>query len=306
MNALIPYKSALYHSLPLLPPGPRSWWLLLKLLGRRYPLVVYLRGSFLFLPLGLTSRLAASRYIEGEHVVNRYLKPIEELTGPVAERGLRLRIQREAARAARDILSRDATGAGPKVAIHAAASVASKSWPSERYSELADRLDAELGAGVHFLGSPADRALLESIAGGARRPHACHWSLGLPEVVALIAQCDLFIGNDSGLSHIAAAVGTRQVVIWGPAPLGITYPKALPGRSVIFWHDLPCRATCPEFQCNNPVRVECLKRTGVEDVVRAAHRLLEPGSEDRGEGLPASTAGLPSAPGELLAEGPRR
>ena len=47
----IPYKSWLYHPLPILPPGLGKWLLVLRLLFRRYPLVVYLRGSFPFLLL---------------------------------------------------------------------------------------------------------------------------------------------------------------------------------------------------------------------------------------------------------------
>ncbi len=218
VNGLIPYKSSLYHSSPLLPPGPRSWWLLLKLLKRRYPLVVYLRGSFLFLPLGLTSRLAATKYIEGEHVVARYMKPVEELLGPIPGRRLHLQIQPAAVGVAREALSRESSCDGPRVAIHATASTASRSWPAERFSELADRLHAEFRARVHFVGGPADRTPLEMIVAGARQPHAFHCSLRLPEVAALISQCDLFIGNDSGLSHIAAAVGTREVVIWARPP----------------------------------------------------------------------------------------
>lgn len=296
VDGTLAYRSSLYHPLPLLPPGPRSWWLLLKLLGRRYPLVVYLRGSFLFLPLALTSRLASMKFVEGEHVVDRYMKPVEELLGPIPERDLRLHIRPEAASAAREALSRGPSGDGPTVAIHATASAASKSWPAERYSELADRLRDDFGARVHFLGGPADRALLEAIAGGAREPHACHWSLRLPEVTALIAQCDVFIGNDSGLSHIAAAVGTPEVVIWGPAPLSITYPKARPGRSLILWHDLSCRAGCPEVRCNNPIHLECLTRTGVDDVMAAAGRLLKGGPADRARSISTPTDSAILAP----------
>ena len=95
----IPYKSWLYHAVPIRLPGPRAWWVLLKLVGRRYPLVVYLRGSTPFLFLGLTSRLAAAKFVEGEPIIDRNLKPLEELLGPMTDRQPRLRVQREAAHA---------------------------------------------------------------------------------------------------------------------------------------------------------------------------------------------------------------
>ena len=118
----------------------------------------------------------------------------------------------------------------PRIAIHAATSAASKMWPAERFSKLADQLASQWDAQVHFLGIAADRACLESIAGEARQRHTYHDLLRLPETVALIAQCDLFIGNDSGLSHIAAAVGTPMVVIWGPAARAAR-PASRPGRN---------------------------------------------------------------------------
>jgi ADP-heptose:LPS heptosyltransferase len=272
---LFAHKSPLYHDLPLVPPGPRSWWMLLKLLWKRYPLVVYLRGTFLFLPLGLTSRLAATKFVEKEHVLDRNMKPIEQLLGPIPDRQLRLHIQPEAARVARGLFSGDGSRRGPRIAIHAASIVESRIWPAERFSEVADRLASHWDAQVHFLGSAADRARLASIAGRAREPHAYHDSLSLPETVALIAQCDLFIGNDSGLSHVAAAVGTPLVLIWGSSVLSTARPAARPGRIQILYHVLPCRATCPEIVCNSPTHLECLRRTRVDDVLDAASRLLE-------------------------------
>jgi ADP-heptose:LPS heptosyltransferase len=269
------YRSALYHALPLRPPGPRSWWLLLKLLSRRYPLVVYLRGSFLFLPLGLTSRLAATKFVESEHVLDRYFKPLERLLGPTPRPQLRLHIDLEAAHAARKLLAKEGWRRRPAIAIHPAASAASKMWPAERFGELADRLQTELGAQVHFVGSGADRATLEAIAQHAQNSHAYHSSLSLPEVVALIAECDLFVGNDSGLSHIAAAVDTKLVVIWGPAVLSTARPASPAGRMRILYHDLPCRAICPEICCNSAVHLECLMRTQVADVMAAAGFLLK-------------------------------
>jgi ADP-heptose:LPS heptosyltransferase len=277
VDELIPYKSSLYHALPLLPPGPRCWWLLLKLLGRRYPLVVYVRGSFLFLPLCLTSRLAATKFIQDEHVIDRYLRPLEEILGAVPRRDPWLQVHPESARTAREVLSGGASSDGPRVVIHATASAAAKSWPAERFVELADRLHGEFQAQIHFVGGPSDQVLLKTIKAGATKPHTYHWTLKLPDVVALIAQCSLFIGNDSGLSHIAAAVGTHLVVIWGPASRSMASPRTRAGQCLILWHDLPCRPTCPELECNNPNHLECLTRTRVDDVLDASRRLLSRG-----------------------------
>jgi ADP-heptose:LPS heptosyltransferase len=98
----------------------------------------------------------------------------------------------------------------------------------------------------------------------------------LPEVVAVVAACDLFIGNDSGLSHIAAAVKTPVVVLWGPANLNMARPEAPAERCAVLYHELPCREGCPETHCINPVTNECLLRIEVEEVLDAASSQLAP------------------------------
>lgn len=271
----IAYRSWIYHALPIVPAGPRSLWTVARLLWRRYPLVVYLRGSAPFLALGLTSRLSATKFLVGEPVIDRYLKPLEALYGPIEERQPTLHIEDGVARKVREMLERVESSGGPRIAIHAGASTSTKVWPSVRYARLADELARRYQARVHFLGSVAEREGLERIADLARGSHSYHWYLRLPETVALIAQCDLFIGNDSGLSHVAAAVDVPAVVLWGPVNLSMARPKASPERCVILYHDIPCRETCVEFRCLSPNPLECLTRTGVEDVLDAAGPLLE-------------------------------
>jgi ADP-heptose:LPS heptosyltransferase len=271
----VPYKTWMYHPLPVLPGGPRLWLLLVKLLWRRYPLVVYLRGALPFLCLGLTSRFAAARFVPGEPVVTRYLKALEPLTGPVSRRRPSLHVAAPAAAFARELLGADAPDR-PRVVIHATASAATKMWPAERFAALADRLAQEFDARVHFLGGPEDRAGLEAIAALARRPHAYHHTLRLPQVVAVLAAADLFVGNDSGLSHIAGAVGTRLVVLWGPANLNMARPEVPAEQCAILYHDLRCRDRCPECRCVNPTPLECLLKIQTDDVVEAARRFLAP------------------------------
>jgi ADP-heptose:LPS heptosyltransferase len=270
----IPYRSWLYHPLPILPGGPRAWWLIIKLLARRYPLVVYLRGSSPFLWLGLTSRFAAIKFVKAEPVIRRYMKALERLFGPLPEPLPRLSVNEDTKRFAQQLLNGHNGYSSPTVVIHASASSATKVWPPERFAALADELNATDGVRVHFLGGPADELLLERIADLSARKHRYHSSLRLPNVVAVIAGSDLFIGNDSGLSHIAAAVGTPSVVLWGPANLSMARPKAPPDRLTILYHDLPCRDACPEFKCTNPNQYECLMRTETADVLDAARRLL--------------------------------
>src|SRR5205823_12547344 len=92
------------------------------------------------------------------------------------------------------------------------------------FAALADALVTLLNAEVHFIGSADDRAAMNRIDELSERAHVFHIGLPLPHVVAAISICDLFIGNDSGLSHIAAAVGTPMIVLWGPVNLSMARP----------------------------------------------------------------------------------
>jgi ADP-heptose:LPS heptosyltransferase len=294
----IAYQTWMYHPLPILPGGPRLWWRILKLLWRRYPLVIYLRGSFPLLWLGLTSRFLAARFVFEEPVVSRYLKALEPALGLVAKGRPRLHVPLEETRRARAILGE---GSGPSVIIHAGASSGTKIWPAERFAALADGLAGTCAARVHFVGGADDRPRLRLIRGLAKAAHGYHTNLRLPRVSAVIAAADLFIGNDSGLSHIAAAVGTRLVVLWGSVNLSMARPEAAAGTCVILYHDLLCRDGCPESHCVNPSPLECLSRIRVEDVLGAARQMLP--RSPHGSSLPVVS--IPSPAATCRAEGIR-
>jgi ADP-heptose:LPS heptosyltransferase len=271
----IPYRCWYYHPMPIRPLSLAAWWLVIKLLRRRYPLVVYLRGSLPFLALGITSRLAAAKFVVGEPVIQRYLKPIEALLGhKIQNPTTRLRIDPEAARFAHNQLGKRDRPTGPRVAIHATTLSLTRLWRAERYAAVADELHESCGASVHFFGSPEEKAALENIARLSAHAHVFHDSLRLPQVVAALAACDLFIGNDSALAHIAAAVGTPVVVVWGASSLSMSRPSVPPDRCAVLYHDLPCRAVCPETHCVNAVPLECLTQIQTADVVVEAKRLL--------------------------------
>lgn len=281
INERIAYRSWLYHPLPPLPPGVRTLALVARLMWRRYPLVVCLRGSFSFLPLAFSSRFTATKFVEGEPVVRRYLRAIEAVAGPVRSGYPRLTIAPDVREQARHYLA-TLGDSGPRIAIHATASGGAKIWPAERFATVADELHRRCGAAVCFLGGPADEPALRRIEHFARHHHAYRTDLKLRQSVALIGECDLFIGNDSGLAHAAAAVETPVVVIWGAPNLSMARPMAPPAACTVLYHDVACRSVCREFRCHNRIALECLTRTEVDDVVQAAEKLLESAPSRKG------------------------
>jgi len=102
------------------------------------------------------------------------------------------------------------------------------SWEPERYAHLCNQLSRRHGAGVVMLGTEADRTVVEATLLDVESPvlELCGELAALEEVAAVLQRCDLLICGDSPLLHLAAAVGTPSVGLFGPtdgrrrAPLG--------------------------------------------------------------------------------------
>ena len=110
-----------------------------------------------------------------------------------------------------------------------------KVWPAERFAELALRLTAPdgalPGAGIAILGGPGDqeRSMATPVLTALPQALDLVGKLDLPEVAAVLARAAIFIGNDSGLMHLAAAAGAPTLGLFGPTPsdeYGPAGPKA--------------------------------------------------------------------------------
>jgi heptosyltransferase-2 len=135
-----------------------------------------------------------------------------------------------------------------------------KCWPLEYFTELASRLDAA-GYAVWVLGSHKDAGAGEQIAAGSRALNLCGRT-SLEDVIDLLAACEQAVSNDSGLMHIAAAVGIRVHGIYGSSSPKFTPP--LTKSREIHEIDLDCRP-CFEREC--PLgHLRCLKDLSVERI----------------------------------------
>jgi heptosyltransferase-2 len=106
-----------------------------------------------------------------------------------------------------------------------------KRWPQERYVELSKRLIQELGAKILIFGGPGEAQLGTDIA--ASIGNGCHNlcnRTNLRQAMALIDSCHAFVTNDSGLMHVAAALGTPQTAIIGPTDPIATGPLSTNSR----------------------------------------------------------------------------
>ena len=105
-----------------------------------------------------------------------------------------------------------------RIAIGAGASYGSaKCWPPSRFAELANRLQAGSDADVILFGTAGEAAVTRAICSELRRPAVdLTEKTSIADLPALLSQCHLFIGNDSGAMHVAAGVGLPVVAVFGP------------------------------------------------------------------------------------------
>ena len=115
----------------------------------------------------------------------------------------------------------------PLVALHPGSGSANKNWPLEQWIALGDALLAGGNAGsLLIVGGEADVKQLRSLGAVWRDQKKVIFAedLPLPELAAIVSECALFMGHDSGISHIAAAVGTRCLLLFGPTNPAVWAP----------------------------------------------------------------------------------
>jgi heptosyltransferase-2 len=149
---------------------------------------------------------------------------LESLPG---ESFIKLDVPDEPRRRAAETLS--AAGVRPdvlRIAIGAGASYgAAKCWPPDRFAAFANLFLSHTDADVILFGTPTEANVSFAIARGMRRaPIDLTGKTTIAELPALLSQCHLFVGNDSGAMHVAAAVGLPVVAIFGPTDPGGTAP----------------------------------------------------------------------------------
>jgi len=170
--------------------------------------------------------------------------------------------------------------AAVKIGIHAGTSIfkghANKRWPKENFVELIKLLPGyifylfgdkdEEEANTFISDSVADRERIIMING-----------IPIREVAAAIKNLDLFIANDSGLMHLAAACGTPVVALFGPTNPDLVRPWGVKHRVVRMKLDCsPCFYYSPRpLKCDSPDIYKCLRSLSVEDVKTAVGELLK-------------------------------
>ncbi|MBI5740232.1 MAG: glycosyltransferase family 9 protein [Nitrospirae bacterium] len=162
----------------------------------------------------------------------------------------------------------------PLVAMHPGARLQLKCWSAKGFAVVADRLIEESGANIIFTGSPDEVDLVKRIEKIMRnRPVVLAGETTIREMASILKKCDLFICNDSSPLHIASAMKTPTVAIFGPSKSRETGPYGNTHRVVE--KDFPCRYDCDESTCRHTMHNECMTAIGPDDVINAAMEIMQ-------------------------------
>lgn len=163
-------------------------------------------------------------------------------------------------------------GGSRRIALAPGAAYGSaKCWLPERFAAVADRLVDEFAADVILFGTPSEAGVARQIAARMRhQPISLVGQTPIGELPALFSRCQLFIGNDSGAMHVAAAVGVPVVGVFGSTDPEGTAPMTR--RRTIVRHPVACS---PCFLRECPIDHRCMTRIESGGVHAAALKWLE-------------------------------
>lgn len=146
-----------------------------------------------------------------------------------------------------------------------------KKWFPERFAEVADHLMERFPAQVVLFGSAVDKEAISAVAKNARHELIdLSGRTSLKAAIGLIAQCRLFISNDSGLMHVAGALDIPTIAIFGSTNPVTTSPVG--SHTAVIHKDVPC-SPCLKVSC--PTDFRCMDLISTEDICRSAEGMLQ-------------------------------
>jgi lipopolysaccharide heptosyltransferase II len=177
-----------------------------------------------------------------------------------------------------EIKARLGPPSGPMIGVHPSGGRESKQWHVDRFAAVARELATSRGATIVLTGHEGDRPIVDAVMrdlAGIKVVDAAG-KMDVPTLAAVLERLDLLVTGDTGPMHLAAAVGTPVVALFGPSHPARYGPRASVERIVRV--DLPCspcgQVRLPPERCRGHVP-DCMDGITVEAVVRAANEVLD-------------------------------
>jgi heptosyltransferase-3 len=159
----------------------------------------------------------------------------------------------------------------PFALLHPSTAFFTKQWPTENFARTAEYL-AGIGFSVVAIASKSENSVLAELISQVNVPVTVFDGLSLPEITALASKSAVFVGNDSGIAHIAAAVGTPSVVIFGSSNRVHWRPWTDAPNEIVFT-PFDCQP-CPGYECKVYGTPRCILEVPPSAVFTALERVL--------------------------------
>jgi ADP-heptose:LPS heptosyltransferase len=206
------------------------------------------------------------------HAAHNFMETLRPIGIDESVESIELPLPDEALRSIDRFLSAKGVDASrPLIALNCGVGAArpARNWFPERFGSLADRLIRELGAAVVFVGGKEDKELVRNVMAGMKETAlSAAGELSIAESAALLARCACLVSSDTGPLHLATAVGTRVVGLFGSTDPMRTGP--IGGGHRILIKGLAC-VPCEEKHCPLGTR-ECMDAISIEDVFQAVRK----------------------------------
>ena len=195
----------------------------------------------------LTRRVAPPR--EVMHKALSYAPLLEAASAGALESHYAYVVDAQERQAAQALVREQGIDGRPVIILHPGANWWHKRWAPERFAELGDRLMAQRGAKVLLTGAAEDVELAQAIAQRMRqRPVVLAGRTTLRQLAACVSEAQLLISNDTGVLHLAAAVDTPLIGLYGPTSPQLTGPLGDAGLLRVIHH----ADSCPRIPCYQP------------------------------------------------------
>jgi predicted lipopolysaccharide heptosyltransferase III len=175
----------------------------------------------------------------------------------------------------------------PYAVLHPTALYATKQWASENFARLGNFLENECNMQVIYSAGPGESGVLDEVEKSSGSRIRRLERIGLGRFAAVISRAALFVGNDSGPAHMAAALERPLVVIFGSSSSAIWGPwprEDAGGRARVVQNFYDCNP-CPGDRCYRFERPECILSIAFDDVRKAVEAVLERPADRMTSGL---------------------
>lgn len=156
--------------------------------------------------------------------------------------------------------------------FHPTAAFDTKQWATESFSRIAEFLK-EKGLQTIAVATRKEREVLDDLEKSSKVPILTFDNLTLPEITALASTSKIFVGNDSGIAHIAAAVQTPSIVIFGSSNRNHWQPWTDAPNEIVY-EEFPCQP-CAGYTCEEFGEPKCILSVKTESVIEAIEKVLQ-------------------------------